>query len=189
MKINNKGFMLVEIVVVTVVVVTIMTSLYIVFNRVYNAFEIKSTYSDINAIYALDLLRDYMIEKETTNSFIYNDLVKRVQSENYIEITCDIDEKFNTYCTEVFENYNINRVFITKNNAESLRNLKNISINQTFKEYIDYLTNTLNFENSEGEILLAETYTVPLSSSDDETTKNEKKNTFNKYAYLTGTKN
>ena len=185
MKINNKGFMLVEIVVVTVVVVTIMTSLYIVFNRVYNAFEIKSTYSDINAIYALDLLRDYMIEKETTNSFVYNDLIKRVQTENYVEITCNLNEDFKTYCNEVFEKYNINRVFITKNNKDSLDDIKNININQTFKEYIDYLENTLNFENSEEEILLIETHTVPLSDTDDENTKNEKRNTFNKYAYLT----
>lgn len=184
MKKNNKGFMLVEIVVVTVVVSTIMTSLYVVFNRVYNAYERKSTYSNVDAIYALTLLRDNMIEKTTTNSFLYDDLVKNVETNNYLEITCDINDSFKNFCDEVFEKYNINKVYIVKNTESSLEMLKNQNINQTFKDYIDYLKNTLNFTDDNQDIysniLVVETYTV--DTSDEELSRK----TFNKYAYLPG---
>ena len=48
---NNRGFMLVEVVIVTVVVAAIMTSLYVAFNRVYKAYESKTRYTNIDGIF------------------------------------------------------------------------------------------------------------------------------------------
>ena len=175
MKKNNKGFMLVEVIIVTVVVATIMTSLYVVFNRVYNAYDKKSTYNDINAIYALRMISDYMIDVETFNQLIIN-----FSDSSPFELTCDmIVSGDDTYCNSVFDKYNINKMYFVKNDKTFLEKIKEESINQTFKDYIDYLinigiyTDTFSEKGKYAELLIVETHSL---DSD--------RNILNKYAYL-----
>ena len=179
MKKNNKGFMLVEVIIVTVVVATIMTSLYVVFNRVYNAYDKKSMYSEIDPIYALKMIEDYMLDEEVNNNFMLNNLIN--SNKTYTEITCSIGSTdFNSYCNAVFEEYNVNKIYLVENTLTALNSLKSKVTNQTFKDYIDYLLNmginTTNFLGSGNvytELFVIEVYTV----ADD-------KNNLNKYAYL-----
>ena len=50
---NNKGFMLAEVVVTSTIVLTSLISLYITFNKLYNNYEIRSNYYDVDGIYAI----------------------------------------------------------------------------------------------------------------------------------------
>ena len=68
MKKNNKGFMLVEVIIVTVIVATIMTSLYVAFVRVYKVYDIKDKYSNVDGIYALNMIMDYYVDNITINN-------------------------------------------------------------------------------------------------------------------------
>ena len=104
MKKNNKGFMLVEVIVVTVVVSTIMTSLYVLFNRVYNAYDKKNQYTEVDTIYALKMIEDYLVDNFKLNELINN-------TSTYSEIICGTEE---TYCNSVFKEYNINKMYIVK---------------------------------------------------------------------------
>lgn len=185
---DNRGFMLVEVIVVSVVVATVMTSLYVAFIRLYNAYDKKSSYTNLDAIYALSMIENYMIGVETTNSFMYDDLIKEVRNSTngYKEITCSVmgNQDYKNFCNIVFEEYNINKMYIVDNslNSTSLEKIKNTeSINQTFKDYIDYLLNIgINKDGflEDGhysELLIAETYSeVDI----------ENKDINNKYAYL-----
>ena len=155
--------MLVEVIIVTVVVVTVMTSLFVAFNRVYNAYDKKSKYVDIDGIYALKLLEDYMIDELMLNTLIKNNT-------SYTEIDCNEmgNDKFKAYCNSVFEEYNINNVYLVK----ELEELKNDVDNQTFVEYIEYLIN-VGVANDEKILFIIETYSI----------EGEEDN-FNKYAYL-----
>jgi len=175
-KLNKKGFMLVESIIVTVVVVTIMTSLYIVFNRVYNNYTKKSTYTNIDGVYALKEIMDFMINTETTNSFMFNDLINN--NTNYTEITCDTSNaSFNDFCNTLVNEHNINnnKIYLVSNNNISLNNLKENVENQTFKDYIDYLMNigihSVNFLGNNTKY----THILLLEIS---------YNNINKYAYL-----
>ena len=69
-KLNNKGFMLVEVIIVTVIVATIMTSLYVAFTRVYKVYDMKSRYSNIDGIYALNTIMNYYVENVSMNKLI-----------------------------------------------------------------------------------------------------------------------
>lgn len=178
--------MLVEVVIVTVVVATIMTSLYVVFNRVYNAYERKGQYTDIDAIYALKMLEDHFIDEKDSNKKIkLNELIKNTTS--YMEIKCDTSDK---YCNLLFEKYNTNAIYLVKNDKNTLQDFKGVVINETFKEYIEYLINIRNSDgnftengNSYSHLFIIETYTIDLS--DGETKENsEKTKMLNKYAYL-----
>ena len=118
--------MLVEVIVVTVVVATIMTSLYILFNRVYNAYDRKSNYIDVDSIYALKMLTDAMIDTrivvdanertyedgthplfETSNAekvdaFVFDWLIAGLNNSNkkYFQLKCDSRIVYD----EIFEN-------------------------------------------------------------------------------------
>lgn len=180
---NNKGFMLIEVVIVTVVVVTIMTSLYIVFNRVYNAYDKKSTYTDVNSIYALKMIKDYMIDIESNNTFMLDNLVN--SNTTFTSVECSTENtSFNSYCDSIYEEYNVNEMYIVKNNEASLNSLKNNVTNQTFKEYIEYLVNIGVYKSDYFEdgakysdLLIIETHSIDSGDKED-------KKILNKYAYL-----
>lgn len=154
--------MLVEVIVVTVVVATIMTSLYVLFNRVYNTYDKKNQYTDVDTIYALKMIEDYLVDNFKLNELINN-------TSTYSEIVCGDAE---TYCNSVFKEYNINKMYIVKKTG--LTQLKDNVSNETFKEYIEYLINAVDTDKY-SELLIVETYTIK---------EEDKKNILNKYAYL-----
>ena len=115
---NNKGFMLVEVIIVTVVIATIMTSLYVAFSRVYKVYDMKSKYSNIDGIYALNIIKNYYIENITINKMIndsstYIDLKKDIENSNKYCSTLNINDENINYCNKinsVIVNYKINNL-------------------------------------------------------------------------------
>ena len=151
-----------------------MTSLYVAFNRVYNAYDQKATYINVDAIYAIKTIEDYLIDEMELN-----DLLKTIV--DYKEITCDIFSNQN-YCKNIFERYNINQVFLVKLSGSNMPTLPNsININQTFKEYITYLNNAIIFDNNTDYVFIVETYELDYGDND---ATNDEKDILNKYAYL-----
>lgn len=178
---DNTGFMLVEVIIVTVVVATIMVSLYVAFNRVYNFYELKVKYTTIDAIYAIKTVEDYFVD-----NMKFNDLVNNIGTDSYIEVKCseyfsnDIDVLNDSFdlCNEIFSRDRINSLYLVKldkdvENRKILPDLKNLSVNQTFKDYFDYIGNAVSLENDSSYIFLIETYEM-----------DSEKNILNKYAYL-----
>ena len=66
---NNKGFMLVEVIVTSVVIATAMISLYSTFNRLYTSYNRNISYYNIDAIYATKTTIDYLLNNDF-NKFI-----------------------------------------------------------------------------------------------------------------------
>ena len=67
---NNKGFMLAEVVIVSAILITTLTSLYAGFARVYKAYEERSSFFDIDSIYALKNIEDTLIDNMEFNNII-----------------------------------------------------------------------------------------------------------------------
>ena len=154
---NDRGFMLVEVVIVTVVVATIMTSLYVAFNRVYKAYESKTRYTNIDGIYALRLMEDYLVNDMQMNTKINN-------TSTYTEITCVTGNNYD-YCDNIRVKYGVNKIYLAKNTE--YKRIKNISgINQTFKDYIDYLGNSVDFTDTDYGYLLIGEFVGTTNSSD-----------------------
>lgn len=148
---NKKGFMMAELVVVSSVVVVTLTVLYASFNKIMASYDEILNYNDVGTTYRLG----YYIR---TNS-IYNDALL---DENFKEINLGQEE--------------INKVEYKDNlyvcKVSTLQNLKKEKINQTFKDYITYVS-----ENVSKEIKA-----VALLESCQ--TKKNSNNTTCKYAYL-----
>ena len=146
MKKNNKGFMLVEVIIVTVVVATIMISLYVAFNKVYTAYEEKNNYTNIDGIYALKLIKD-----DYVNNLKLNDEIKKLPDYNYCKEIEDPEDS--SYLGNVFTEYKINKVYLIK--TDQTDNLMSASeLNQTFKDYIDYLVKKEITMNSDYMLLI-----------------------------------
>jgi len=178
---DNNGFMLVEVIVVSVIVVVIMTSLYIAFNRVYGFYDKKENYTSVDAIYGIKTIEDYMIDNDKFNSVLNS---MRTDTDDYKEVVCTSSDFFvipdgsseDSYCTKIFTQYNIYKMYLVKlSNSKTLPDLSDLTINQTFKEYISYLNNAVTFNSSF--VFLVETYEIETTNEDD-------KKLLNKYAYL-----
>jgi len=126
---NNKGFMLAEVVVVSVVVVTIIVTL------VYTAYNERSKYYDVDGLYALKNIADLLIEDNSINNITSNDIDL---TDGYYKTIKDVYDIENAYILD----YN----FIS--NSDNYSNGMN--------DYINYLDRSLDFDEEYDYILLLE---------------------------------
>ena len=135
MKKNNKGFMLIEAIISGTIVLTSMVLLYSTFGRLYNLYQEKNTYYNVDAIYVTQKSIDYLLENDF-NKFI-NDTF---ESSNHAILIDETNCNVTNFCQDLKTLYNVNKMIITEYDKTTLENLKNtISINETFKNYINFI--------------------------------------------------
>ena len=144
---NNKGFMLAEAVITSTVVLTTLIGLYATFTKLYNAYNIRTTYFDIDGMYAIKGMIDHLIDNGEINKKI-NELKS---SPNYIQLikpdSCnDIND---TYCSSLKNSYTIENMYIVNYTKDSITNLSTVVSNQTFKDYLTYIRTYYSFNLEE----------------------------------------
>ena len=68
MKLNNKGFMLAEIIIVSAIIITTVVGLYKGFSNTYTAYETRNSYYDAKTTYALKNFEDFLIDEMILNN-------------------------------------------------------------------------------------------------------------------------
>ena len=118
MKLNKKGFMMAEVIVVSSIVLITLTSLYISYNKIYSTYKKRINYYDVSIIYDLDQIRRNTAIDEPTNN-------------------TKIDSESNTtvYAIPLTGNK------ITDTNTNLSQE------NTTFNEYLKYLKNSITVNN------------------------------------------
>lgn len=134
---NNKGFMMTEVVVVSVIVLSVLVTMYVSYGKLFTGFKEKINYYNPDSIYKLANVRDAMIKDGTLNT-----LIKEYTS------TIKIDSYCKGLCNEL---KSTNNIYIS--NYGDLKKINNT--NQTFKDYIAFLEN--NIENKNNYYLITET--------------------------------
>ena len=134
---NNKGFMITEVVVVSVIVLSVLVTMYVSYGKLFTGFKEKINYYNPDSIYKLANVRDAMIKDGTLNT-----LIKEYTS------TIQIDSYCKGLCNEL---KSTNNIYIS--NYGDLKKINNT--NQTFKDYIAFLEN--NIENKNNYYLIIET--------------------------------
>ena len=141
---NNKGFMLAEVVIVSAILITTLTSLYVGFARVYKAYEERSNFFDIDSIYALKNIEDALI-----NEGIFNEIINTVNTNGYVSYKKDSvsnDNYIDAYIEKIMLNYDIEYFYITKYSTNNIANIINIdNENIVFNDFLDYLNKNLDF--------------------------------------------
>lgn len=161
---NNKGFMLAEAVITSTVVLTTLIGLYTTFTRLYNLYNIRATYFDIDGVYAIKGMVDHLID--TGNINVQLGKLENNDTSNYASIVSAgkcIDSN-DDYCSSLKNFYNIENMFIVKYDKNKVDLVGKGVTNQTFKDYIDYISNYYAFNDEDGYVYL---FIVEYKNGDD----------------------
>lgn len=172
MKLNRKGFMMAEVVVVSAVIVTVLVTLFTGINKVSTAYEKRNKYYDITssqfAIEANNILEeqglklinkqtgDYIgaIEIDDENDGLCNeDKIVKLSDSTNSALLSNFDDLFGKYqdtYTGYFIPYNIDAFaegkvyeYAGDNNGNSFTEAGDI--NATFKDYLNYQSTHYDF--------------------------------------------
>lgn len=129
---NNKGFMLAEVIIVSAIIVTVLVTMYSGLNKLYIKYDDVSRYYNIDAIYAGKTMSDYLIdnglmddcilESENNALRIYNELIYdlgALSEEDFIKKGIEILKKEDPTLDIDFENLSeedyeeVNRLYQT----------------------------------------------------------------------------
>lgn len=144
-KMNKKGFMLTETLIVSVMIITVLLVLYVQFKNVSKNFEDTFNYDSIGSSYNLYNAKLYI---EQSN---YSLLASKLTNEEYVDITnCPNGVFSNTeYCTSLFSNLEIKQLLITNENLTNLIN------NNDFDVELNSYMKTIKYDIAPGYRLIA----------------------------------
>lgn len=138
-KINNKGFVLVETLIVSAFVVSIFSIMYANFYPMMGEYEKRENYDDINSIY-----NAYLIKRMLEN--YKSDLANNIECNDRILEPYNLPEGNTRDYFLMLEKYlNIDKVYFTYYNLASFKEKVMQDTGNNYdvqtKEYIDYLPN------------------------------------------------
>lgn len=152
MKLNCKGFMLAEVVVVSVIICTVLVTLYTSLVRINNAYDTRNRYYDINTLYFTEEVNDILIYMNYINEYISTSESKEV------DLSKNVFSGYNFYSA-----YNINtalggsiKMYFSLYDDSRVEALKNMKDNATFKDYISYLKDHFDYDEEYEYILVTE---------------------------------
>ena len=146
MKLNKKGFMMAEVVVVSAIILIFMGTIYVSYNKMLSAYKTRLSYLDVVTLYRLGYYRDILIENKAMDN-----LISKASTDNVVDIydsTNGMNSIFNLSPTEETDNKEdrvllIKKDFLSQNCLDSKEN-----INPTFKDYVSYMTSAVTIDSN-----------------------------------------
>lgn len=151
MKLNRKGFMMAEVVVVSVIICTVLVTLYTALARINNAYDTRNRYYDIDTLYFTEEINYSLISSGLIN--------KLIQNGNSVKVTLegqgiDLNEISSFYNSNNKGETKIYFSLYKKNDVNKLANLT--GLNETFKDYITYANDHFNYNEDYEYMLITE---------------------------------
>jgi len=136
-KMDNKGFMLAETLIVTIFVAGVLIFIFIQFTNLSQKYIESYKNNTIEGIYALDDIKTYIEEDTELFDYISNTLLTK----DYINLTNCSFSSNKKYCTKLLEVEQIDQLIILNNQT----NYANISgLSDEILEFIDKISNEGN---------------------------------------------
>lgn len=145
-KLNNKGFLMVETLIVSVFVLTIFVLVYQNSVPMVGIYKARERYDDIDSVYNANLFRNLVIR----DGVLYQELLTRIDNEGYIDITdCGVfDNELLSTCNTLKNMVGVtseDKIYITnwdvsiegEETGKSI--LTDSSLNRGLLDYIKYL--------------------------------------------------
>ena len=177
MRVNNKGFMMAEVIIVSAVILVTLGTVFISYNRLFTAYNSRVGYFDTVTLYRLGYYRDILLENAALNI-----AMDRAKNENVISVYRDKNHNgnlVNLSSTTELSKYEHDTVFMIYNGKAKKINsniLANEGVNPTFEDYIAFLSSSTDLSDTNYVMLMER---CNEKTSDEETRKNDCK-----YAYL-----
>lgn len=151
MKLNRKGFMMAEVVVVSVIICTVLVTLYTALARINAAYDTRNRYYDIDTLYFTEEINYSLISSGLIN--------KLIQNGNSVKVTLegqgiDLNEISSFYNSNNKGKTKIYFSLYKKNDVNKLANLT--GLNETFKDYITYANDHFDYNEDYEYMLITE---------------------------------
>ena len=158
---NNKGFMMAEVVVVSSIVLVFLAGLYMSYNKVFAVYKTRVSYYDTTALYDLAYYRDRLIvEKFKTennskmNKLLYSYFVNDA-SRYAISVIGTGDYRLSSKLNySAYGNDNQSEIIYLIHNkmkaveVSKFKDTTQSSMSETFKDYIGYLSTSIDFKSN-----------------------------------------
>lgn len=117
-KSNNKGFTLIETLVVSTFIVATLVFLYTQFTTIKRNYDYTFKHNTVVGTYNIKLFKDYIL-KTGYSSAIEN---LNSNSNGYVELNCSVLDSTDTeYCNKLIEMMDAETIILVKENIESLK--------------------------------------------------------------------
>ena len=138
---NNLGFSLMETLIVSVFVTSLLVFLFVQFQKVNSSYETTFSYNTVNALYGAQSINQY-IQQDGYDQLIntYEDNV--LDGIYYVEFSDCSSEYFveTAYCQQLLLSLNVEHVYFTGSNVTNfLKNLESHDMSEETKEFVRYI--------------------------------------------------
>lgn len=138
-KINNKGFMLTETLVVAAFVIATLVFLYTQFRTVNRSYSTSFKYNNAEELYALGNMSDYL----KPNGISMVSSVATSSSDRYLDITSCSDNFLSetSYCNALINTLGIKQVIVAEENLDALKSAmkSNERLSEEMKDFISVI--------------------------------------------------
>lgn len=133
MKKSNKGFTLIETLIVSTFVVATLTYLFIQINYTLTNYDITFRYDSITGIYNTNVITEYLKQNG------YQNLINLLSTNGYVDITTSSNVNGNsTYYNLIIDKTNIKTILFTSEDMIQIKeNIKDSSYSEELKRYIE----------------------------------------------------
>lgn len=156
-KLNNKGFVLAETLVVATFVMGIFAIFYNNFYPLMSEYEKRETYDDIDSKYSVFWIKRLI----QLNSYNATNMINNINSNGFYRFTCNdiMDADRKKICDALLEKLEVSKaggvynIYITKYNLTTFKNKvrNNNAFSSSLQDYVlylpDYKRESLNFAN------------------------------------------
>lgn len=134
-KIDNKGFMLAETLIVTTFVAGVLIFLFIQFSTLNSSYNEYFVYNPTESLYSLNQVKNYI----KTDTLLMDSIQDNIDSNNYLEIS-DCSLAGNTdYCLKLFELIEVNKIYVLYNSSSyNSLNISDVGVNK----FLNKISNT-----------------------------------------------
>ena len=150
MKLNRKGFMLAEVVIVAVMISSILVSLYISVSRMANAYDKRNRYYDIEAMYSAIEINNYLVRENLIETITADGNLQTVLDQGVLN---DFAGLLNLIARD---RWLINAYYVSYDQTRFNSFKSSNESNEVFSEYLDYLSDQLNFNDNYKYLLIVE---------------------------------
>lgn len=138
----NKGFMLLETLIVTTFVAGTLIFLFIQFSNLNRSYELSFKYNNVDKLYALKDVSEYIKSDNSAFEIIKNEL----NTKDYYNMTGCADFSNKIYCEKLLQAENIEKIIVTKQNLANFKDYSNLSQEtKDFIKIIKYEDNNSNY--------------------------------------------
>ncbi|MEI3529959.1 MAG: hypothetical protein V8Q75_02660 [Bacilli bacterium] len=134
-KLNNKGFMLVEILVVSVFISTVLVVLFVQFKKINKSYEVSFNYNTVDGLYLLDNVKRKIGSQISNYTTEINDTKKY---KDFYSTLCPSS----TYECNMIKEMGIQKLYLARKDAKDdmLNDKSDEDLTITFKDYLKYMS-------------------------------------------------